>query len=106
MAKVLLVLATIDTTLPTGKPAFGGSYLFKVNDAAQIVAGLQATFDGVNDGDTGSCESLDTTGAPMGDQVTVAIAIPAAAPPAPSPAPAPASGTYPAPSALSFQIVG
>ena len=106
MSKVLLVLATTPVAQPAGK-TFGGSYLFKVGSApAQIVTTTQATFDGINDGDVGSVESLDSTGAPMGDQVTVTISIPAASPsPAPAPAPAPDATTYPAPSTLTFQIL-
>lgn len=105
MAKVTLVLATTTKPLPAGV-SFAGQRLFKLGDAAQIVAGTTVDFDGVADGTyTATCQSLDSTGAPIDDQVTCSVVVqsPAAGTP-PSPAPAPNGGTYDAPASLAATV--
>ncbi len=105
MAKVVLVLATQDVPQPAGA-RFGGSYLFKLGDAASISSTPTASFDGVADGSyTMICQSLDATGAPIADQVSgsVVVLTPVGGTP-PSPAPAPAPDTYPAPLSLTATV--
>ena len=113
MSKVLAVLAVAATAQPSGQ-TFGGSYLCKFNDAAQIVADVKVTSDDLPDGThTFSAQALDTNNGVMGDAVTSGftlaggqIVIPGApTPPAPTPAPAPAGDTYLAPVSVSFSIV-
>ncbi len=117
MAKVLLVLATVDTPQPASQ-TFSGSRLFKIGDAAQITADVQVTSDDLADGDyTATCQSLDTTNTPIPDMVSLSFSLaggqivvpgtpaPPAPAPSPSPSPAPAPATYAAPSALSVSIV-
>lgn len=117
MAKVLLVLATVDTPQPATQ-TFGGSRLFKIGEAAQITTDVQVTSDDLPDGDyTATCQSLDTTNTPIADMVSLSFTIaggqivvpgaptsPAPAP-GPTPSPAPAPAMYAAPSALSVSVV-
>ncbi len=109
MSKILAVLATTDTPQPSGQ-TFGGGYLFKFDDVAQLVLGVQVTSDDLPDGDhTFTAQALDTNNAAMGDAIsstfTLAggqIVIPSApVPPAPPAPPA----TFPAPSSVSFSVV-
>lgn len=109
MAKVLLVVALAAAAQPANQ-TFGGKYLFKLGDSAQITDQAQVEFGDVADGSySASVQSLDTTGAPINDTQTcsVSVSTPTGAPapgPAPSPAPAPDGGTYLAPSSLSATV--
>lgn len=99
MAKVILVVSTTQQPNPAGQK-FGGKYLFKIGDRAQLVDQPQADFGDLPDGSySGSVQSIDTTGNPISDLVTYDFVV--ATPGSDTP---PADDTYPAPSALTAQI--
>lgn len=106
MAKVLLVLATIDTPMPATQ-TFGGSYLYTIGGGvAKISADTTIEFDEVADGSyTATCQSLDTSNAPINDMVSVdfIVSTPATGTPPAPPAPGPGA-TYPAPAALTATV--
>jgi len=110
MPKLRLSIVTVDAPVIAAQP-FSGKYLFKLGEAASIADNVtQADFDVPPDGTyPTSCQSLDVSGAPIADLVTGSVTLSGGqvvdpnAPPAPAPAPAPQ--TYPAPSAISAQIV-
>lgn len=108
MSKVLLVLAVVATAQPAGQ-TFGGKYLCKVNEAAQIVDQPQATSDELPDGDyVASFQALDSNNATMGDAATVSFSLAGGqivVPGSPVPAPPPAPDTYPAPLSISVSVV-
>lgn len=111
MSKIRLVLATRDTPMPANQ-TFGGSYLFKFNDAAQISSQPSVISDDLPDGDyVATCQSLDVNNASLNDTVSLnftlaggLIVVPGA-PPAPAPGPVPDPSTYPAPSSLTATVV-
>lgn len=99
MAKVVLVIATTQQPQPTGQK-FGGKYLFKIGDHAQLVDQPQADFGDLPDGSySASVQSVDTAGAPIADLQTYdfVVATPGSGTP-------PSDDTYPAPSSLTAQI--
>ena len=108
MSKILIVLATTMVAQAAGQ-TFGGKYLFKVGGAAQISEAPQITSEDLVDGDyTVTCQSLDTSNAPINDLVSGTLSLVGGrivVPGAPAPTPAPAPDTYPAPASLSFSVV-
>ncbi len=109
MPKIRITLATVDAATVAAQP-FGGKYLFKLGDSAAIVdptttdGTAQNDFDLPSDGTYAvSAQSLDVSGNPINDLISSSVTLSGGqiAPVAPPPPPA----TYPAPSALSAQII-
>ena len=102
MSKIRVSFPPVATLQVVGQP-FGGKYLFKVGDIAQISSDPESDFDTPSDGTyTASCQSLDVNGAPIPDLVTAQLTlqngqIVVDVPPQPE--------TYPAPGPLAFQIL-